>query len=1010
MYSGMKPPFIGLLLLIASLLGTFDLQAQDAGDWLRQAEVALQQGRTDRAFQLLARAMHQAREDRQTANYLAAANSIARLGLDRKSNYDSAFALAQDAARSVAFSARDTSLASLYYKLARFHDLAARSTDAARHASEAIHYYNKALSIFEATGGESLQVANCLYGLADVNKYTIFNYQLAEEYYERALGIRERLHLTDTVTLFGNYYGLAATNRSQQDYEKAIAYGTVAIALSQSLDKTRQEFANSMIGNIYRDMGNSTEAIRSYKLALTLNESTKDATARASHFQNMAQTMQQDSLYDEALRYYNEAEKLYRSMNNRDERLFIHMLTRKTAVLNEKGDSLNFKKAVAVVFTELKRTGLSRSSLAAETHLMIAEFKARRQKYYTAVDDCQKALIASVPQFNSMDTETNPSMTMIGTNFNTGEILARKGEYLSRLYRATKRKAYADEALECLYLAEQLLSQERNTLDTEDAKWAFLDTKYTVYESIIASLYESWADDHQEDALTQAYQFFERSKARSLSDALAGAEQARLIGADDSLLHLHGQLKAEEFSIENRMSDLIAKSNSQADISRLREQLVTLDRQLQQCTHAIEEKYPGYFNAKYGQILNPLPDVRDLARAEHRVVLEYFWGAEWVYGLGISADSVLFVRIGRSEDIRRDITRMLVHFQDEHAGSSLPVFQSFATSAHALYSKLVRPFETLLGHASLQIIPDGQINLVPFDILVTSMPEISVVDYRNLDYLLKSRATGYAYSTAMLKNNNRQPVSNPSLLAVGFTGGQRERAGDDMIPLQEIEGAEKELEALSVRFRNGRFLRDRAATESNFKRMSPQYDIIHLAIHGRGDLSNNFSASLFFRSAYDTIDDGVFHAYELYGLKLKALMAVLSACESGIGRDYRGEGMISMASAFTSAGCENTLMSLWKVNDQASIRLMDDFYQQLLRGAPIDEALRKAKLNYLEQSDELTADPKSWAPLVAYGSLHQVFETDRRSPFVYLVLALAAIVLGVGVSYFRQRRRYSAGG
>jgi CHAT domain-containing protein len=137
---------------------------------------------------------------------------------------------------------------------------------------------------------------------------------------------------------------------------------------------------------------------------------------------------------------------------------------------------------------------------------------------------------------------------------------------------------------------------------------------------------------------------------------------------------------------------------------------------------------------------------------------------------------------------------------------------------------------------------------------------------------------------------------------------------------------------------------------------------------------------------------------------------VLSACESGIGRDYRGEGMISMASAFTSAGCENTLMSLWKVDDQASVRLMDDFYQQLLTGLPIDEALRKAKLNYLEQSDELTADPKSWSPLVAYGSLHQVFETDRRSPYVYLVLALAAIVLGAGVFYFRQRKSYNAGG
>ena len=133
----------------------------------------------------------------------------------------------------------------------------------------------------------------------------------------------------------------------------------------------------------------------------------------------------------------------------------------------------------------------------------------------------------------------------------------------------------------------------------------------------------------------------------------------------------------------------------------------------------------------------------------------------------------------------------------------------------------------------------------------------------------------------------------------------------------------------------------------------------------------------------DSIDDGELHAYELYGLKLKALMAVLSSCESGLGKGYRGEGMISMANAFTYSGCENILMSLWKVNDQTSTTLMDNFYEHLLEGESIDEALRQAKLNYLELSDELTAHPKIWAPLIAYGNLDEVFKTDRSVMHCY---------------------------
>ena len=90
-------------------------------------------------------------------------------------------------------------------------------------------------------------------------------------------------------------------------------------------------------------------------------------------------------------------------------------------------------------------------------------------------------------------------------------------------------------------------------------------------------------------------------------------------------------------------------------------------------------------------------------------------------------------------------------------------------------------------------------------------------------------------------------------------------------PLEEIEGAEEELKALEKRFNTGKFLTGNDATESNFKLMAPDFDIIHLAIHGMGDIQKNFAASLYFRSENDSLDDGELHAYELYGLKLKPL-------------------------------------------------------------------------------------------------------------------------------------------
>ncbi len=102
-------------------------------------------------------------------------------------------------------------------------------------------------------------------------------------------------------------------------------------------------------------------------------------------------------------------------------------------------------------------------------------------------------------------------------------------------------------------------------------------------------------------------------------------------------------------------------------------------------------------------------------------------------------------------------------------------------------------------------------------------------------------------------------------------------------------------------------------------------------------------------------------------MNLRASLAVLSSCESGIGKTYRGEGMLSMANAFTFAGCDNIVMGLWKVDDQLSVKLMDTFYSELLNGMAIDEALAMAKRTYLASADQVSANPKLWGSLVAYG-------------------------------------------
>ena len=127
-----------------------------------------------------------------------------------------------------------------------------------------IFHYRKAKKIWTTVKGEwSEEVSNCYHGLGNIYKYYKFDFYEAEKCYEKALLIREKIGFDDSDALYKNYYSLAATNRSQYDFEKALSYGTKALELakqfgSKELGPLRTEMSSGMLANIYRDMNQSS--------------------------------------------------------------------------------------------------------------------------------------------------------------------------------------------------------------------------------------------------------------------------------------------------------------------------------------------------------------------------------------------------------------------------------------------------------------------------------------------------------------------------------------------------------------------------------------------------------------------------------------------------------------------------------------------------------------------------------------------------------------------------------
>ena len=181
-----------------------------------------------------------------------------------------------------------------------------------------------------------------------------------------------------------------------------------------------------------------------------------------------------------------------------------------------------------------------------------------------------------------------------------------------------------------------------------------------------------------------------------------------------------------------------------------------------------------------------------------------------------------------------------------------------------------------------------------------------------------------------------------------FAPSYHETAPTEYIAIREgeydLEGAKAEIGRISKYVPSELFVEE-AATKSQFKMRSPEFDILHLSLHS---VLNKDIPELSTMVFADHEGDHILHLSELYGYNLNAKLAVLSACNTGIGAAATGNEIVSMTRAFNDAGVPSIISSLWSVPDLATKNIMPDVYLNLKDGKSKSEALRLAKLAFLQ--------------------------------------------------------------
>ena len=307
-----------------------------------------------------------------------------------------------------------------------------------------------------------------------------------------------------------------------------------------------------------------------------------------------------------------------------------------------------------------------------------------------------------------------------------------------------------------------------------------------------------------------------------------------------------------------------------------------------------------------------------------------------------------------------------------------------------LGEKLLEPLENYISQKSTWIIsPDDELNNIPFETLqfngkvaiesanISYVPSLAVLklmkEQETKNLAIENRKGLFAMGDAVYGNSNNSESRGTK---IGFLQNLKRSSNYDVdlttIKWNNLPGTGKELDQVSTVFNDKEIIRGRNASETNLKTLDKngnlsEYKYLLFATHGLFVPERPELSSIVLSQGLNKNNDGYVTVGEWMGYNLNSDLVYLSACESGLGEYQAGEGIVGIPYALTIAGNKDTVMSLWKVNDEATAEFSASFFKKLSEGQSEVKALNDTKREFLANPNAKFNSPSVWAAFLLYG-------------------------------------------
>jgi CHAT domain-containing protein/tetratricopeptide (TPR) repeat protein len=842
-----------------------------------------------------------------------------------------------------------------------------------RQLDEAIAYFDTTRIIYDSILTEGEMDYARLYNNIGATYNNKGDFHKAVDYLEMALKIFAKHPGADNSEMANTYANTGLLLLDRGDLETALTYFLRAYGIRLRIFGPHHHLVArtcNYIGNVLLEKKDYDGAYEWLNRALLTYQFLPgfDPNEKAELLNDTGYYFEKKENYRNALRYYEEALQLIRQGA---ERLSADQADAAARI----GDVYLQQKKLPLAEKYFQQALIIRLKIYGKSHPDVADVYAKlalscAQDEICAMDYCDSAYVSIGYNPNHMQpfAAVSSPIRLLG-------ILQTRAALLSSYYDSTGTAKYLFAADSILRQALRLINFIKNSFDEPASRIALLDNYFQIYEKAIAVKDELKKVTGDAKYWEEAFYISEQSNAIILNEALHAVDAEEFAGIPDSLLSQDRQLKIDLAFLEKQLfeENLKGANRDMGKTNRLNDRIFALKMQQENLLRKLRNDYPAYFELRYNAKQVTVRDLQKNVLWEDQTQLSYFVGEDNIYAFVLSAGTFNMVHIKKDfplESWTEDFCNSIYRFNPGSRDFDL-LNQKYANIGHELYQLIFEPVQPFIHNERLVIIPGGVLGYLPFEALLTA-PATDYNRFDTQDFLLKKYQISYCYSATLLQEVRRKKGSGDRFVAFAPSyGGDTLNIRSD--PWKAILGSLKynQQEVKNIqKIMGGKAYLNGRATEAQFIKSASGADILHLATHGKANDQHGEYSYLAFYQTSDSVENELVFVKDLYNMRLRASLVVLSACETGVGEFQRGEGIVSLARGFFYAGASSIVTTLWSIDDNASAEIMVSFYKNLKDGLPKDEALRAAKLDYLGRMQNTNrSHPLFWAAFVPVGNM-----------------------------------------